>query len=81
MKTTQEINADLNDALAAARAYRGADLYLAFVKLLDAVDAQHRESLLTAKMDRVQYLQGAASQIRALRHALVHTGAHVSPIG
>ena len=81
MKSTQEINADLNEALATARAYRGAELYLAFVKLLDAVDAQHRETLLNAQLDRVHHIQGAASQVRALRYALVNTGPHVSPVG
>ncbi|WP_017879725.1 hypothetical protein [Janthinobacterium sp. CG3] len=72
---------NLSEALTTVQEYRGAPLYLAFIKLLDAIDAEHLEDLLTAPLERVQHVQGAAAQGRALRLALVHAGLHTWPIG
>lgn len=72
---------DLNEAVATVKAYRGTPLYHAFITLLDAIDETHREELVTAQLDRVQHVQGAAAQTRALRRALVAAGPNISPIG
>lgn len=81
MKTAEQVRDELNEAFATVRAYRSSELYLAFIKLMDAIDEVHRDSLLNANPDRIQRIQGAANQVRQLRRSLVGTGQHDSPVG
>jgi hypothetical protein len=80
MKPPEVIRAELIETLATARAYKSSDAYAAIVKLLDAIDEVHRESLLTASIDGVARIQGAAAQVRQLRNALVSDSIHASPV-
>jgi hypothetical protein len=80
MQTRSQLNAATVEALGEVQSYRGAALYAGFVKLLDTIDAQHLESLADAKVEDVPKLQGALSQVRALRKAMMGD-INVSPIG
>ncbi|WP_426106375.1 hypothetical protein [Massilia sp. TSP1-1-2] len=81
MQTRAQLNAATTEALTEVQFHRGSTLYMAFIALLDSVDAQHLETLAAAKPDAVEKVQGALAQVRALRKALVTTGANSSPIG
>lgn len=81
MKSQEQIRAGLNEAMASVRAYRGTETYLAMVRLLDAIDDVHCESLTVASAADVPKIQGAVSQARALRHALISESLNASPVG
>ncbi|MBB5610538.1 MULTISPECIES: hypothetical protein [unclassified Janthinobacterium] len=81
MADQTQLNAAAVDALVTVRAYRGTDLYMAMIKLLDSIAALHLETLASAPVDVVPRTQGALSQVRKLRQAMVSTNQHDSPIG
>lgn len=81
MRNRQQLNADLTEAMGAVLAHRAGASYLAFVKLLDSVADQQLENLADVKPDRLLHVQGALSQLRALRNALATPGGKCSPIG
>lgn len=78
MKTSEQIRIEQVEALANVKVYRSDALYLAFIRLLDAMDEEHRDSLLFAPLDDVQRIQGAADQVRKLRTALVERSNHAT---
>lgn len=80
MRTRVQLNAATVEALAEVQSYRGNSLYAALVKLLDTIGEQHLETLAEADVDAVPKVQGALSQVRALRKALLGDR-NVSPIG
>lgn len=75
------LNAAAVEALATVQAYRGTDLYVALIKLLDSIAAQHFETLASAPVDVVPRTQGALSQVRKLRQAMLSTSQRASPFG
>jgi hypothetical protein len=81
MKDRAQLNVETTEALAHVQGYRGTGLYLALIALLDSVDEQQRETLVGAKPEDVPKVQGAISQVRALRRAMLATGLNNSPIG
>lgn len=81
MKSSEHIRANLVETLTTARAHRGTETYLAMIRLLDAIDDMHCESLTVASAVEVPKIQGAVSQTRALRNALVNDHPNASPIG
>jgi hypothetical protein len=80
MRSRTQLNTATNEALAEVQAYRGSSLYAALIQLLDVVGAQHLENLADASVDAVPKMQGALSQVRQLRKALMGD-ANTSPIG
>ena len=81
MADQNKLNSAAVEALVTVQAYRGTDLFVAMIKLLDCVAAQHLETLASASVDVVPKTQGALSQVRKLRQAMLSTGQHTSPIG
>lgn len=80
MKTQLQIRTELEVAVETVRAYRTSDLYMHFIKLLDAMDEQHRDNLITVGAEGFQRMQGAASQVCKLRNALVTDNKFMYPI-
>jgi hypothetical protein len=81
MRTRSQLNAATTEALAEVQAYRGSPLFMAFLALLETVDDHHLETLVDARPDDVPKVQGALSQVRALRKALMASSVNHSPIG
>ena len=59
------------ERLADVQAYRGTDLYKAFVDLLGAIDECYGDDLRSVAPDGLRYKQGAAKQCGLLRDALI----------
>ena len=59
------------DKLAEVQAYRGTELYAAFVHLLGLIDDSYRDDLIDVSPENLRLKQGGAKQCRKLREALI----------
>lgn len=66
------------DLLIQAQAYRGTELYRAFVDLLGAIDDCYGDDLRAVSPDGLLFKQGASKQCAVLRDALI-TGRAIVP--
>jgi hypothetical protein len=60
----------LAEQLTTIAAYRGTELYLQIVLLLDALADVYRNDLLTINPEGLRFKQGAAAQVLAIKEAL-----------
>jgi len=72
-------NEELLDRLIEVQAYRGHDLYAAFVRLLGALSDSYNEDFRCVAPDGLRFKQGAAKQCDALREVLIDGGTEVMP--
>lgn len=67
------------DKLSEVQAYRGHELYAAFVHLLGLIDDSYRDDLVEVSPEGLRLIQGAAKQCRKLRQALIDGDDHFLP--
>lgn len=70
---------ELYDKLTEVQAYRGHELYAAFVHLLGLIDNSYDDDLRVVSPDSLRFKQGAARQCSVLREALISGNADLMP--
>lgn len=68
-----------SDRLADVQAYRGTELYKAFVDLLGAIDECYGDDLRAVTPDGLRFKQGGSRQCALLREALINGNANAVP--
>ena len=70
----------VTDRLADVQAYRGTELYKAFVELLGAIDDCYGDDLRSVSTEDLKFKQGGSKQCVLLREALISGGVAIPKV-